>query len=193
MRSWEGFLGERFWAEQPGALLRPRQLKPFPARLCLSLPFSSCEQRGEDVAKAAERRLPLRSSVLFGSDGLCRLDLADLASLPLVVGEELRQCFFDVRRRLHFGEPQRLGEPTGVLEQALGLLGHLALLEVVDELQGTLALRLTNRFENPRLGDAAEVVVDRRSPANLRHVEIDRTRQAVRLVEATLQAMGGHT
>src|SRR6266478_7028122 len=53
------------WAEPPGALLRPRQLKPFPARLCLSLPFFSCEQRGEDVAKAAELRLPLRSGGLF--------------------------------------------------------------------------------------------------------------------------------
>jgi hypothetical protein len=79
------------------------------------------------VAKAAERRLPLRSIRLFGSDGLCRLALADRARLPfVVVGEELRQCFFDVRRRRHFGEPQWLGEPTGVLEQTLGLLGHLA-------------------------------------------------------------------
>ena len=93
-----GFLGERDRAEPPGALLRPRQLKPFPARLCLSLPFSSCEQRGEDVAKAAERRLPLRGSGLFGSDGLCRLDLADFARQPHVVGEELRQCHFEVRR-----------------------------------------------------------------------------------------------
>ena len=145
------------------------------------------------MAKAAERRLPLRSGGLFGSDGLCRLDLADLARLPLVVGEELRQCFFDVRRRRHFGEPQWLGEPTGVLEQTLGFLGHLAFLEVVDELHGALALGLTNRFEDPALGDAAEIVVDRRSPANLRHVEIDRPRQAIRLIEATLQAMGGHT
>ena len=85
-------LGERDWAEPPGALLRPRQLKPFPARLCLSLPFPSCDQRGEYAAKAAERRLPLRSGRLFGSDGLCRLDLANLARLPLAVGEELRQC-----------------------------------------------------------------------------------------------------
>ena len=42
------------------------------------------------------------------------------------------------------------------------------------------------------LGDTAEIVVDRRSPANLRHVEIDRPRQAIRLIEATLQAIGGH-
>src|SRR5229473_654845 len=94
--------------------LKTAAAQTFPARLCLSLPFSSCDQRGEDVAKAAERRLPPRSGGLFGSDGLCRLDLANLARLPLIVGEELWQCFFDVRRRQHFGEPQRLGEPTRI-------------------------------------------------------------------------------
>jgi hypothetical protein len=66
-------------------------------------------------------------------------------------------------------------------------------LEVVDELHGALALGLTNRFEDPSLGDTAEIVVDRRSPANLRHVEIHRPRQAIGLIEAPLQAMGGHT
>ena len=54
-----------------------------------------------------------------------------------------------------------------------------------------LASRTASRIR--ALGDTAEIVVDRRSPANLRHVEIDRPRQAVRLIEATLQAMGGHT
>ena len=56
---------------------------------------------------------------------------------------------------------------------------------------GGLALGLTNRFEDPVFGDTAEIVVDRRSPANLRHVEIDRPRQAVCLIEATLEALSG--
>ena len=43
-----------------------------------------------------------------------------------------------------------------------------------------------------RLGDAAEIVVDRRPPAGLDHVEIDRTRQAIGLIKPTLQAVGGH-
>src|SRR5882724_12270763 len=145
---------------------------------------------------AAERRLPPRSGGLLGSDGLYRLDLANLARLSIFTGQEfgqrLRCAIAGVRRRMHLGEPQWLREPTRILEQALGLLGHFALLEVVDELHGALALRLANRFEDPRLGDAAEVVVDRRPPANLRHVEIDRPRQPIRLIEATLQAMGGH-
>jgi hypothetical protein len=75
--------------------------------------------------------------------------------------------------------------------KTLGLLAHLAFLEVVDELHGALALGLTNRFEDPTLGDTAEIVVDRRSPANLRHVEIDRPRQAIGLIEAALQGMSG--
>src|ERR1700757_2734065 len=47
----------------------PGPALPLPAILLM-------QQRGEDVAKAAERRLPLRSGGLFRSDGLCRLDLA---------------------------------------------------------------------------------------------------------------------
>ena len=43
------------------------------------------------MAKAAERRLPPRSGRLFGSDGLWRLDLGDVARLPLVIGEEFGQ------------------------------------------------------------------------------------------------------
>ena len=94
------------------------------------------------MAKAAGRRLPLRSGGLFGSDRLCRLDTANFARLPLVVGEELRG---DATSASRGGS----GKPTGVLEQTLGLLGHLAFLEVVDELRSALALGLTNRFENP--------------------------------------------
>ena len=36
-----------------------------------------------------------------------------------------------------------------------------------------LALRFAHRFEDARLGDAAEIVVDGRTPAGRRHVEID--------------------
>src|ERR1700730_2254151 len=93
---------------------------------------------------------------------------------------------------MHLGEPQWLGEPASIREQALGFLGHLALLEMVDELGSGLALGLTNRFEDAALGDAAEIIVDRRSPANLRHVEIDGSRQAICLIEAPPRAMGSH-
>ena len=56
----------------------------------------------------------------------------------------------------------------------------------------SFAFLAVNRFQDPTLGDATEIVVDGGPPANLRHVEIDRTHQAIRLIEATLQAMGGH-
>jgi len=50
------------WAEPPGALLKPRQLKPFPARLYLSLPFTSCgaERRGCGEGCGAASAAPQR-------------------------------------------------------------------------------------------------------------------------------------
>ena len=122
------------------------------------------------AASAAPQRLIIRLRPVCGSLGVTRT-----ARFLLVTGEEVGQrlCFAigGVRRRSHVGETQRLGEPAGVLEQALGLLGHLGLLEMVDQLRGGLSLGLTDRFEDPALGHPAEIVVDRRPPANLRHVE----------------------
>ncbi len=63
---------------------------------------------------------------------------------------------------------------------------------MVDKLRGGLAPGLANRFEDPTLGDTTEIVVDGGPPANLRHVEIDRTHQPIRLIEATLQAICCH-
>src|SRR5882672_12342469 len=118
-----------------------------------------CKELRSGVCRPAEVRS-------FGGDGLCRLGPVNLRRPSLVAGQEFRQwlcgAIGEVRWRLHLGEPQWLGEPTGILEQTLGLFGHLALLEVVDELPRRVALGLTNRFEDPALGDAAEIVVDRR-------------------------------
>ena len=103
------------------------------------------------MAKAAERRLPPRSGGLFGGDGLWLLVSPTSPACPSSSERNSGSgsaAIGDVRRRRHFGEPQRLGQPTGALEQALGLLGHLALLEMVDELRGALALRLANGFED---------------------------------------------
>ena len=65
-----------------------------------------------------------------------------------------------IGRRRTVRETQRLRQPAGTVEQPLGFLRHLALLEVVQELGGMVALGLPHRFENAGLGDAAEVVVD---------------------------------
>jgi hypothetical protein len=67
--------------------------------------------------------------------------------------------------RVH--RPRDAGAPAAsrTVEQPFGILGHLPFLEVVQELGGMVALGLADRFENARLGDAAEVVVDRRPPA----------------------------
>ena len=60
---------------------------------------------------------------------------------------------------------------------------------MVDELRGLLALRLAHRLEDAGLGDAAEIVVDRRPPAGLDHVEPDRAREAIGLDETALHAV----
>lgn len=85
------------------------------------------------------------------------------------------------------GQAQRLGQPAGVGQQTFGLLGHVALLHVVDELRGPLAGGLADGLHDAGLGDAAEIIADRRPPSDLRHVEARRPRQSVGLCEADLQ------
>ena len=84
-------------------------------------------------------------------------------------------------------EAQRLRQPARLGQQAFGLLGHVALLHVVDELRGALAGAFPNSFEDARLGDAAEVIADRRPPSDFSHVETRRPRQPVGLRESDLQ------
>jgi hypothetical protein len=62
---------------------------------------------------------------------------------------------------------------------------------MVDQLRRRLALGLPHGIQNTRLGNPAEIVVDGRSPAGLHHVEPDRARQHIGLVETRANAMGG--
>ena len=79
----------------------------------------------------------------FGGDDVRLFVLAGLVRFILVLGEEfgerLAGAIGDVRRRSGVGETQRLWEPAGAVEQSLGFLGHLGLLEMVDELGFFLA------------------------------------------------------
>ena len=77
-------------------------------------------------------------------------------------------------QRHQIAAAQDLGQPAASLEQPLGLGGHLALLQMVEKLCRPLPLRLAHGFEDPSLGNAVEIAVDRRLPASLDHVEIDR-------------------
>ena len=54
-----------------------------------------------------------------------------------------------------------------------------------------LALCLAHRFENARLGDPAEIVVDGRLPAHCCHVESDGASKNVGVVEPSADAMRG--
>src|SRR5260370_10624536 len=60
---------------------------------------------------------------------------------------------------------------------------------MVDELGGLLALGLAHCFENAGLGDTAEIVVDRGSPAGLDHVETDDAGEPVGLDDTVLDTL----
>ena len=89
------------------------------------------------------------------------------------------------------GEAQRSGSQPLSASSRSGFLRHVALLQMVDELRGLFARALAHGFEDARLGDAAEIVVDRWRPADLHHVEPDRAGQPVGLSETALQAHAG--
>ncbi len=112
------------------------------------------------------------------------------SAVVFVLGEERRQRihtgfpFAMGLDRLIVGRAQRLGQPTHAVEQPLGLLGHVGLLQVIDELRRLLALRVPHRLEDARLRNAAEVIVDGRGPAGRRHVEVHRAGQRIGVSEA---------
>ena len=188
-------------AEPPGALsLRPRRLKPFPAQLFLS----SLHQikMGTDAARRVptttnmDGQSPSREPISFGGIKLWPV-LASRDILLLVIGEEFRQrsgfTFLLRRRGRDVDETERLWQPAGAFEKALGLPGHVGLLQMVDEPRRGLAFRLAHRLQDPWFGNAAEIVVDRWSPAGLDHVEPASARQNVGLIKTRPNAVGGDT
>jgi hypothetical protein len=60
---------------------------------------------------------------------------------------------------------------------------------VVDELGGPLAGALADGFEDAGLGDAAEIVADRRLPACGHHVEAGRPREPVGLCQTHVETV----
>ncbi len=112
--------------------------------------------------------------------------------IVLIAGEEVRQRLGVLAgcngRVVEGSAAQRLGQPARAFEQPFGLLGHVAFLEVIDQPDRILAPRLTHRFEDARLGDPAEVILGRRSPARLDHIEANGLREPVRLPDAVLDA-----
>ena len=123
---------------------------------------------------------------------LLRIILAGVLPI-LVVGKEFRQCARFTRlfcwRRRGVDDTQRLRQPARTIEKALGLLGHISLLQVIDQLRGRLASCFSYRLQNARFGDPAEIVVDGGSPASLHHVEADSAGQHLGLVEPRADAM----
>ena len=114
----------------------------------------------------------------------------------LVVGEKFRQRpGFTVLllRRRNVDETERLRQPADTVEKTFGLLRHIRLLQMVDQLRRLLAFRFPNRFEDAGFCNAAEIVVDGWSPPCLDHVEPDGPRQNIGLVKPGTNAVGGDT
>ena len=86
---------------------------------------------------------------------------------------------------------QRLGQPARSDQEVFGGLRHLRLLERADALRRRVALGFTERFHDAALGDAAEIVLDRRPPADRRHVESDRLGQMIRVGDRLRAAIIG--
>ena len=95
-------------------------------------------------------------------------------------------------RRRNVDETERLRQPANV-EKTFGLLRHIRLLQMVDQLRRLLAFRFPNRFEDAGFCNAAEIVVDGWSPPCLDHVEPDGSRQNIGLVKPGTNAVGGDT
>src|SRR5450755_1641352 len=114
----------------------------------------------------AEWPKPPRKRGSFGGDDMRLLLFGIGGGFVLGGGEEFGQGLsFTVGvlpRGCGLHETERLGQPARTIEEPLGLSGHVAFLEVVDELYRLLALCLAHRIENAGLGDATEIIVDGR-------------------------------
>ena len=143
-------------------------------------------------APVTGRPRPPRNRRSFGSDvGLLLFGIG--SGFVLSGGQEFGQglsfTFRVLPRDIH--DTKRFGQPARTVKQPLGLAGHIGFLEVVDKLNGLLALCLAHRIENAGLGDSAEIVVDGRFPACCHHVESDGTSQDIGLVEPAANTMRG--
>ena len=126
--------------------------------------------------------------------------LAILVGCFLVAGQERRQfvgaClgvgFTGFGRRARIGEPQGFGQPSGVGEEAFGLLGHVTLLQMLDELRGPVSGAFTHGLDDPALRHPTEIVIDGRPPSGLHHVKTGGVRKPVSLGETVREPVLGH-
>lgn len=132
----------------------------------------------------------------LGRVELLRIIVAVVLLILLVLEEFGQRARFALLSHLHrsgIDESQRLWQPARAIEKPLSLLGHVSLLQVVNQLRGRLTFCFPHRLEDARLGDPAEIVVDGRSPASLHHVERDLARQYISLVETRADTLSGDT
>ena len=125
----------------------------------------------------AGRPKPPRTYGTFRRDDMRPLLFGVGCGFSSAVGEEFGQGLsFTARRHAPTASTSTRRSGSGsqpVPSSSRSASGHVAFLEVVDELYRLLALRLPHGFENTRLGDPAEIVVGGRPPAHCYHVESD--------------------
>lgn len=80
-----------------------------------------------------------------------------------------------------------LGQPAAALQKPLDLTGHLAFLQVIEELCSPLPFRLAHGLKNAGLRRTVEMGVHRWFPSRLDHVEIDDLPHDFRLRHASAQ------
>jgi phage-related minor tail protein len=105
------------------------------------------------------------------------------ANQPYIVGEEGRKAAGIVRRIVDHRRAERFGQPAGIGEEAFGLARHVVLLQMLDQARRLRTLGLGDRFENARLGDPAEIILDSWCPARRDHVESHRAGEDMGMVD----------
>lgn len=77
----------------------------------------------------------------------------------------------DIGTRIAKGLAKGFGQPAGIHQQALRLLGHLARLAVSNQISRAVARARPHGLEDARLGPPTEVVRGRRPSTRRDHVE----------------------
>ncbi len=147
---------------------------------------------GTGPPTGARRPEPSREGTSLSGIELWPIVVAD-GFLVLVIckkfGQQSSFAILLCRRRRDVDETHRLRQPAGTIEKALGLLGHVSLLQMVDQLRRRIAFGFSNGLQNAWLGDTAEIIVDGWSPPGLDHVEPDGVRQDIGLVKLSANAV----
>ena len=143
---------------------------------------SSTTRWGRWVQAGADGRIGRNAAAAaHGSEGPSSFLESSIAGSPPSSAVDLcvhKGGRFDARRKDLSRRAQRLGQPARAAQEVFCRPGHFRLLGV-DAFRRSVPLGFADRLEDTSLGHAAEIAVDRRSPADRSHVEGDGLAEAV--------------